>query len=221
MAATRFLKRLPGVVTWFLALAVRLYSATLRVRVEDYSGLLTDEDRPATIYLVWHDRLLCTPALAPQALRDKTAILVSRSRDGGYVAGLLTHWGYDSVRGSSSKGGLAALRAMKRHLQEGKQIVITPDGPRGPAFSIQKGTVWLARSTGARVVPLSLNMERPWRLNGWDRTQIPKPFSSGTFIVGNPVVFPEDASAEEMHRAISDALCEISGDQPAEESSPG
>lgn len=216
MAATRFLKRLPGFVAWFLALGVRIYAATLRVRLVDECGLMADANPPATIYLVWHDRLLCLPPLSPKAMRPNTAVLVSHSRDGGYIADLLTRLGFDSVRGSSSKGGLAALRAMKRHLEEGKQIVITPDGPRGPAYNVHKGAIWLARSTGAQVVPVSLNMRRPWRLRGWDRTQIPKPFSSGEFVLGEPLSFAEDVSEEEMHRAISEALCEISGDRPQE-----
>jgi hypothetical protein len=214
MAATRFLKRLPGVATWFLALGVRLYAATLRVKTVDPSDLLAEDAPPATIYVVWHDRLLFVPPLTPNSLRPRTAVLVSRSRDGGYIAGLLDRLGFDSVRGSSSKGGLAALRAMKRHLDDGKQIVITPDGPRGPIYTVGKGAIWLARSTGARVVPVSLNMRRPWRLRGWDRTQIPKPFSSGEFVFGEPLSFAEDASKDDIHSAISDALCKISGDAP-------
>lgn len=214
MAATRFLKRIPGPLTWLLALLVRIYAATLRLRIDDRAGYLQETESPATIFVLWHDRILCLPALAPQALRTHTAVLVSRSRDGGYIAGILDRMGYDSIRGSSSRGGLAALRAMKRHLDDNKRIVIMPDGPRGPAHTVQKGAIWLARNTGAQVVPLSLNMQRPWRLSGWDRTQIPKPFSRGELVIGEPLSFGPDADDEEIRDAIIAGLRDASGDPP-------
>ncbi|MFT5128084.1 MAG: lysophospholipid acyltransferase (LPLAT)-like uncharacterized protein [Rhodothermales bacterium] len=214
MAATRFLKRLPGAATSLLSLGVRMYASTLRVRVVDSCKLLDDRAPPATIYLVWHDRLLFLPALTPKSSRTNCAVLVSHSRDGGYITDLLERLGYDAVRGSSSKGGLAALRSMKRRLDDGKQIVITPDGPRGPAFAVHKGAIWLARGTGARVVPLSLNMHRPWRLRGWDGTQVPKPFSRGELVVGEALRFTKNDSEEDVHGAISKGLYAISGDRP-------
>ena len=89
--------------------------------------------------------------------------------------------------------------------------MITPDGPRGPAYSVQKGAIWLARSTGARVVPVSLNMRSPWRLKGWDRTQVPKPFSRGELVIGAPLTFQPDAETGSVEQALLEALQSVSG----------
>jgi hypothetical protein len=102
-------------------------------------------------------------------------VLVSPSDDGEVVTILLRQLEYDVIRGSSSRGGARAAREMRDLLAQGRTVVITPDGPRGPRHSMNPGLTWLASSTGVRVAPVGLVCDRAWHLSSWDAFTIPKP----------------------------------------------
>jgi len=98
--------------------------------------------------------------------------------------------GFKAVRGSSSRGGAAALIALRRVLRAGGDVAITPDGPVGPRYEVQGGVVKLAQSTGVPVVPLHARCSSAWRLNTWDGFMIPKPFSRVTIVFDEALVVP-------------------------------
>jgi lysophospholipid acyltransferase (LPLAT)-like uncharacterized protein len=81
---------------------------------------------------------------------------------------------------------------MKRVLEAGRAVAFTLDGPRGPAKRAQAGAVWLAGATETPLVPFHIEAARHWTLGSWDRTQIPRPFSSTALAIGVPIPVPRD-----------------------------
>jgi lysophospholipid acyltransferase (LPLAT)-like uncharacterized protein len=147
--------------------------------VHDEAGLLAEgaSSRPL-IWVLWHNRILVVPVLYERFFRHrKGAVLISRSRDGGILSGVIERVGGEPVRGSTSRGGASALRELQRRVEEGCDAYITPDGPRGPRYSVSAGALWLAQATGADVLPVSVECSRAWRLGRWDGFFIPHPFA--------------------------------------------
>lgn len=129
-------------------------------------------------------------------------VLVSASQDGDISQALLRRFGYRVIRGSSSRGGVRAVREMLAVLDDGAVLVITPDGPRGPQHSINQGLAWMARVTGYPIVPVGFACDRAWRLKSWDRFTIPKPWSRVVMVYGAPI-HVEDRGSEEGLTAAS------------------
>jgi lysophospholipid acyltransferase (LPLAT)-like uncharacterized protein len=170
-----------GTLGSLLATLMKLYSLTWRIRVVNEAGL--SKDTPgAVIWAFWHNRLLPMPVLYSRCLKRMrpTAVLTSPSKDGAIVAAVVARFGLESVRGSSNKRAAQALVECRRRLRDGCDIGITPDGPRGPCYQIAPGVIQLARVTGCPVLPVRITFSRAWRLNSWDRFQIPKPFARVT-----------------------------------------
>jgi len=128
-------------------------------------------------------------------------VITSENFDGEWIARIIERFGYGTARGSTSRGALKALLQLKREMKEGRAAGFTLDGPRGPARVAQAGAVWLASATGNPVLPVHLEASSHWRLRSWDRTQIPKPFSTVALVVGEPMDVPQDASDEALERA--------------------
>src|SRR5512132_2271691 len=156
------------------ALAVRVLICTLRIRRDE--TLVSPLWRAGTpaIYAAWHGRILLLPYLYGWR---RARVLASRSRDGEIVARFVSHFGLEPVRGSSSRGGAEALRLLRRALGQGRDVVVVPDGPRGPRETVKLRVVALARLSGAPIVPLAIGVSAEWRLGSWDAFRIPKPFS--------------------------------------------
>jgi lysophospholipid acyltransferase (LPLAT)-like uncharacterized protein len=142
------------------------------------------------IYAFWHSSLL--PLAFYFRNTAKTAI-ISESRDGTRAAAVAQRWGHTVIHGSSSHGGAPALRSCIRALKSGSTIVITPDGPRGPREIVKKGVAQIALLSGAPVIPVSVVAENALRLNSWDRTMIPLPFSKVVVRIGEPLRFGKNA----------------------------
>ncbi len=159
---------------------LRVLARTWRFRVTDLAGLtnVADVALPPVIWVFWHNRLLPIPVLYERMFRRrKGAVLISRSRDGGILAGCVERFGGETVRGSSSRGGSAAMRELQRKLADGYDVYITPDGPKGPRYSMGAGAPWLAQASGASLLPVSVECTSYWRLGRWDGFLIPKPFA--------------------------------------------
>ena len=147
------------------------------------------------IMAFWHGRIL--PA-THYFRRRGIVVITSENFDGEWIAGIIERFGYGTARGSTSRGGLKALLQLRRDMAGGKPTAFTLDGPRGPAHVAQPGAVWLAKATGNPIVPFHIEADRYWTLNSWDRTQIPKPFSTVALVVGEPLEVPRDATDEQM-----------------------
>lgn len=182
---------------WLERAGVALLETVLRtVRVEREGGdEVTALERAGLPYVAvfWHARLL---PLAWAYRGSDIATLVSRSRDGRLIADVASRWGYRVERGSSSRGGTAGLRAIVRHLQAGRRVALTPDGPRGPARVMKAGPLQAARLTGAPLVPVAVAASRAWRAGSWDRFLVPLPFARVVVRFGPALAVPPDADGE-------------------------
>ena len=135
------------------------------------------------IYALWHGHLL--PLLWHH--RDEgVVVLISEHRDGEIVARAAESLGYGLIRGSTTRGADRALIALVRELQAGREIAITPDGPKGPAGKFAPGALIAAQRSGTFILPVAASASRAWRLKSWDRFMIPKPFARVTVAYGRP-----------------------------------
>jgi len=209
------MKWLGFVLRW----AVTCLGATLRWRIEDPHGLLAHTPEEPLIFAFWHNRILLLPYLFKkhwsQRKRNKVAVLVSASKDGEKLARVLERFDLICVRGSSSRRGGQALVELTRLVQDGYDIGITPDGPRGPKYQVQDGVISLAQVTGAAIMPVSWSAEPKFVFRkAWDHFQVPLPFARAVARVGAPISVPRDADATErenkrfeLQRALL-ALCD-------------
>jgi lysophospholipid acyltransferase (LPLAT)-like uncharacterized protein len=149
----------------------------------------------------WHGRIL--PA-AFYFRRRGIVVITSENFDGEWIARIIERFGYGTARGSTSRGGVKALIQLRRNMDAGRAVGFTLDGPRGPARVAQPGAIWLARATGNPVLPFHLEASRHWTLRSWDRTQIPRPFSTVALVVGEPLDVPPDTSDEQLEAARVD-----------------
>ncbi|MEJ5365308.1 MAG: lysophospholipid acyltransferase family protein [Desulfosoma sp.] len=175
---------------------------TCRFRVLGHPHLqaVLDGPRPGLL-AIWH---FAFPSVISYFRHLNAVIMVSRSRDGEWAARLVHALGFQTVRGSSHRGGAEALRAMFRLVRKGYPAGLVADGSQGPALVAQKGIVWLAAAAQLPLVPLSLAADRAWRLPSWDRTLIPKPFSRIIFAAGEPIHVPRPCAEDdlELHRGV-------------------
>ncbi len=185
MAQLKKIEKLPPGTIHLLSLMMKLLCKTLRLSIKDPNQLLTGVWAKPSIFIGWHNRLLCLPYFLPLKCRKNNFALTSQSRDGEYIADYLKTFNYQIIRGSSSRGGMKALIQLKKQIENGSSITIAVDGPRGPKYEVQHGAAWIACKTGAPIIPLSLNTKKHWRLKSWDGTQIPKPFTETELILGD------------------------------------
>jgi lysophospholipid acyltransferase (LPLAT)-like uncharacterized protein len=158
------------------------------------------------VYTLWHGRMvLCILA----HLHEDIVTMASRSKDGEVIARWLLRNGYIPVRGSTRKGGGAALQEMIDLVRAGHRAALTVDGPKGPARKTQAGVLKLARETGAWILPFTGASSRPWFLKSWDRYLVPKPFSRCVVGYGEPFPIPADMPDDEALAKIDAAVDEI------------
>lgn len=180
---------------------MRVWCLTLRFELVDRAGLA---DRPReegpVIYALWHNRIFVVPAAWKRLYgRIRTSVvLTSASHDGATLARAVGAFGIGSVRGSSSRRGVGALVALRRALRDGRDCCLTPDGPRGPRYVLQPGTIKLAETSGAPVVPIHAEFSSVWRLKTWDRFCLPKPGSRVRVIFDRALEIPRGLSEAEF-----------------------
>jgi lysophospholipid acyltransferase (LPLAT)-like uncharacterized protein len=137
-----------------------------------------DAKHPASVIILWHNRLFTAPLFYRRYFRQRQlANLISASKDGAWFAAFVERLGMRSVRGSSHNRGAQAVRDLIALHKEGVDIAVTPDGSRGPIYEMKAGAVTVAMKTGAPIILLSFNHSGAWRLKSWDRFFIPHPFS--------------------------------------------
>lgn len=176
-----------------------LWSRTLRYVVEDPGNLSGRPASDTAIGAVWHNRLLITPLILRRFLpKRRGAALISASRDGAWIAALVRRVGFDVVRGSSSRQGVTAILQMSEVLASGRDVVIAPDGPRGPVYQLGAGIIFLAQQSGAPVFPVNIEFSSYWRLKSWDRFFLPRPFAKARIIFGPPHQVAASATEEEF-----------------------
>jgi lysophospholipid acyltransferase (LPLAT)-like uncharacterized protein len=172
-----WLLKLIGLLAFWL---IRLWMSTVYYRIVQ----LDDEPHPINarrrrcIYVLWHESLLF-----PTRFRVKIHVLISHHADGELIAQICRHLGFKTVRGSSSRGGLEALRKLVK-LAKTTHLMVTPDGPRGPRQKVQPGLIFLAAQTGLPIVPVGVGYRHAWRLRSWDRFAVPRPWTKAVAVAG-------------------------------------
>jgi lysophospholipid acyltransferase (LPLAT)-like uncharacterized protein len=159
------------------------------------------------ILALWHGRIL---AATPYFQQRGIVAMASENFDGEWIARLLGKFGYGTARGSTSRGGPAALRQLVKDVKA-HGVAFTLDGPRGPAEVAQPGAVWLAKATGQPLLPFHSEAASSWSLKSWDRTQIPKPFTTVAMAIAEPIYVPrdaDDAALEEWRQRLQQSLAD-------------
>jgi lysophospholipid acyltransferase (LPLAT)-like uncharacterized protein len=189
---------------WLIAFGHRLlqlWAHTLRFTIDDRAKVIGVSPNERYIGALWHNRLLLLPFVIKKFLPERRgAALISASRDGALLADLVERFDYEVVRGSSSRQGASAIRQLSDIIASGKDVVITPDGPRGPAYELGQGIVFLAQQSGAAVVPINMEYSSCWRVKSWDRFILPKPFSTVRVTFNPPHRVAPTATEAEFER---------------------
>jgi hypothetical protein len=184
-------------ITWASVIVIRLIAPTLKLTVSFEDGAPPTLDTKPLILAFWHSCIF--PAI--YAWRNlQIRVMSSDSFDGEYTGRIIRKFGFVKVRGSSSKGAVRALLGMRRVIEQGDTVAFTIDGPRGPRYVAKPGPVVLARATGAPMVAFHIALEKPWVLNTWDKSMIPKPFSRALLRVSRGISVPEDSGDAERER---------------------
>jgi len=189
---------------------INMLGQTLRWRVEGlqhFEGILATGRHPVMAF--WHGRIL--PATF-YFRRRGIVVMTSENFDGEWIARIIERFGYGTARGSTSRGGRRALLQLVRDVQQGRAAGFAIDGPRGPARVAQPGAVWLAGTAGQPLLPFHLEASRSWELKSWDRTQIPKPFSTVALVVGEPLPVASGLSDDELEAVrvdLESRLCAL------------
>ncbi len=184
----RRISRIAGAGVWL----VRLLGSTWRYRVVNDAAFLTSRAKQEpVIFTLWHGQLL---PLLYHHRRQGVSVLISEHGDGEIIARVAEDLGYRTVRGSTSRGAARALLGLVRELEQGRDLAITPDGPRGPAKSYAPGSLIVAQRSGRPIVPVAISVSSAWRLKSWDRFTVPRPFARITVAYGDPIfIDAEDA----------------------------
>ncbi|MDB6154878.1 MAG: hypothetical protein JWL90_3331 [Chthoniobacteraceae bacterium] len=166
-------------IAWIGSMIMRVWLATVRFKLIDHAGVLQTPPKRPLLWTFWHNRLFVMAYMYQRFFPGRAgSALASASRDGEIISALMERFGIRAVRGSSSRGGGRALIEMKRAIEAGSIMAITPDGPRGPRYHINPGVIKLAQITEGCVVPIHVTYSSFWQLKSWDGFMIPKPFSS-------------------------------------------
>ena len=176
------------------AFLLRLMALTWRYRVRN-GNVITDlraKSQPF-IFAFWHGQLL---PLLWHHRNEGVYVVISSHRDGEIVARAAQYLRYNTIRGSSSKGAARALLGIVRELEEGHEVAVTPDGPRGPARKFASGALIASQRTGAPIIGIGVSAIRAVYLRSWDRFMIPKPFTR-VDVVYTPATLPSGSSPRE------------------------
>ena len=183
----------------------RLIFRTLRVTFENEAGLETNGK--GAIFVTWHGRSL----LPANVFRNRGYwALISLSNDGEMQNVIFRKFGFQTIRGSTGRGGVRGALQMARQVKEGGVLAFTPDGPRGPTHKVQLGVILMAEKSGAPIIPLGISANRRWLLRkSWDSYMLPQPFSRAYFLVGEPIYVPpnlNEASREAIAAQVEIAI---------------
>ena len=202
------------IVDWLLLHVVPLFASLfIRVlyRLNRIEHLGTEQlqacrrQNRGVIYVFWHDQLLLMVKSVPS---QGAKILISSSKDGEIIARTMRYFGHEAVRGSSTRGGKAALREMVKLAAGSADLAITPDGPKGPRHQIKTGVLQLARISGRPILPIAFACSRGYRFNSWDRFLLPFPFGRGVFVIGKPLEYEQGEDLEHFGQRLAAAMAE-------------
>lgn len=167
---------------------------------------------PGVIYAFWHGRLLYLGyyhQISPLHKEENPTVLISQHGDGELVARMVEGFGINVVRGSTTRGGEAGMRALIRAVKKNGVVGITPDGPKGPFHSVHPGIIRLSLLTGFPILPLTYSWKRKKFLSSWDKFLLPLPFSKGIVTYGKPINIEGEKDVDKWSEILKDELNRI------------
>lgn len=199
----RFLRTLALTLVPFIgALLIRLIYVTSR---KHFHMPQTVPQEPV-IFAFWHGDLLLQPYLYYQFRKTpKAKVLISDHFDGQIIARIMTFFRLGTIHGSTTRGGAKVLIQGLKSLSDGYDIGITPDGPKGPRYTVSDGVVVMAQKRQAKVIVYSCVPSSFWQLGSWDRFVIPKPFGVLDFYASEPIDLEGmdmDMAKEHLHQIL-------------------
>jgi lysophospholipid acyltransferase (LPLAT)-like uncharacterized protein len=201
----------PYVLAPLIYALVRVIGLTLRIETRGFERIA--QSPGSRIMAGWHGRTL----VAALFFRGQGLVtIISQSKDGEMQDRIFRWFGFRTIRGSTGRGGVTALRESIEALRQGAVMAFTPDGPRGPSGVVQQGIMLMAKKSGAALVPVGVAADRRWLAPTWDRYMVPKPFAKCLMVFGDPVSLSPDvddvaleearvAFEREMHRLQAEA----------------
>jgi len=154
----------------------------------------------------WHGEILMNPFMYKKIMKDvKMSLMISDHFDGEMIAKSVSYFGFDTIRGSSTRGGIKALKESFKKIDLGHSIAITPDGPKGPRHSVADGIVSIAQKKDLKIMALNYTASSKWVINSWDKFIVPKPFSTIDFYASEPFSLEglsKEKAKEEIKRRL-------------------
>ncbi|NND81661.1 MAG: lysophospholipid acyltransferase family protein [Gammaproteobacteria bacterium] len=199
-----------------LKLLTSLITATCKVRWHNDAAYRQQlKSGQPFVAAMWHN---CSTIGAWAMQGSGITVMVSDSKDGEYVSRYAGLYGIETIRGSSSKGAKKAIRAGLAVLAAGKPLAVTPDGPRGPKYLVQSGTLWFAAAAQVPIIPLHIEASRQWVMSSWDGHRFPKPFSTIHIGVGeilhisrSQLLDNADSAIDRVRKAMLDNVRYVQG----------
>lgn len=184
-----------------VGMVAALFATTRSVRIGQENYLRFRREGTPVVFVFWHGQLL---PLVHYHRDEGIVVLVSEHADGEYITRVIERHGFGTARGSSTRGGTKGLKALIRAARAGKDLALTPDGPRGPAGDFKPGALAVAQTLGLPIIPVAAAASGGWRFNSWDGFLVPKPFARVALGYGEPVFVPRDATREDLVRSAED-----------------
>ena len=199
------------ITQWILYKFIRLYSMTFRLEVQN-EGAWRDgylDEGESILLCVYHQQFFPAIRYFQKYKKYKPGLMISMSKDGELISAVANRTGWTTVRGSSSKGGLEALRGMIDHLGEHRLAAHIIDGPRGPFGVVKPGAIRLAHATNSYIVPFYATADRAWYAKSWDKFLFPKPFSKVILRFGDKIKLDQTETEEafnEHRKSLEDIM---------------
>jgi lysophospholipid acyltransferase (LPLAT)-like uncharacterized protein len=194
----------------FLYRFCRAYSWTFRLKVENEKEWIDYLENGGSVLLcIWHQQFFSAIRHFQNYKIFNPSIMISQSSDGEIVAGVAERTGWNTVRGSSSRDGMGALKKMISNLKESKLAAHIVDGPRGPSGKVKAGAIRLAHATDAMIVPFSVSAEKAWYFNSWDKFLLPKPYTKVLLHFGKMTKFDrvkDRETLEEQRKQLEEIM---------------
>lgn len=190
-----------SILAWLVAMYMRLVYKTSQWQIFNRSHFETygGTNKPG-IACFWHNRLgMMAYGRLPGM---KFSVLISGHADGRVISKAMAHLGIGTITGSTSKGSSEAIRKLLQTLHKGECVAVTPDGPRGPRFSVNIGLLKIAAKAGVDLIPMTYSTSRRVLVNSWDRFILPLPFSKGVIMYGEPIRLSKNASEQELNKSL-------------------
>ena len=188
-----------GVLATGLVGALFMTTRVERTGAENYLHFRR-EGKPV-IFVFWHGQLL---PLVHYHRREGIVVLVSEHADGEYITRVIERNGFGTVRGSSTRGATKGLKGLVRAARAGKDLALTPDGPKGPVGVFKPGALAAAQMTGLPIIPLAVGASSGWRFRSWDGFLVPKPLSEVRLEYLPPRFVRRDADREQLIRLAAE-----------------